>query len=717
MFKTKRLRARRSSWIWPLLGFWRRRASAERLRAAAIMRAQFDLSPDGVLVLDSFDRIIAVNRRFREIWNIPQSVLDEGDVSRGRAIMAEQFVDPSVLYAVRDSLRADPQQSSIHDIELKDGRTIQHRSQPFELIPGRPAGRVWYARDLTEERSAMATRLQLASIVESSSDAILATTLDGIIVSWNSAATAMYGYTEEEAIGLHASSLVPEDRRHELRLVMARTRRGQPSARFDTERLHKDGHRIDVSVVVSPIFDANGRPSGGSAIVRDVTDLRRYQRDLVRAARFDGLTGLPNRASFADALEHAVAEARRWDRRFAVLFVDLDRFKDVNDTRGHAAGDDLLRQAGERLRAVSRDTDIVARLGGDEFAVLCHDVADVPAVAILAQQLLDALETPFDLGAEQVQVGASIGVATCARDATSAQAVLSHADIALYRAKAAGRGIFRFFTEEMDREVRERVALGAELRAAIDAGQFFLVYQPQVDAQSGAILGLEALLRWAHPDRGVVPPDVFIPIAEEMGLAAPLTRWVVGEAARQLRAWLDAGIEPPLLAVNLSGADFLSGRDVEGELTAILESHDIAPQRLELELTESILFERSAEPGGALACLHARGFRLAIDDFGAGYSSLDYVRRFPIDRIKIDKMFVSHVDSSPANAAIIKATIGLAQALGIGVIAEGVETTTQRDLLLAWGCREMQGYLFARPTPPDAITSLLRQAAVLPAKA
>ncbi|MBV8683043.1 MAG: EAL domain-containing protein [Caulobacteraceae bacterium] len=692
-----------------LLELWRHRGAVERDRAAAIMRAQFDLSPGGVLVLDAFDEIIAINRRFREIWNIPDKVIEDGDVARGRAILADQMVDSAAFVAAGDHLRAHPGESAVYEVELKDGRTIEHRTQPFELAPGRPAGRVWYVRDITQERAAIATRLELAAIVETCSDAIISTSLDGTVVSWNSAATAVYGYTAQEAIGLHASRLVPEDKLAELDLILKRIGQGEACGRFDTVRLHKSGRRIDVSVVVSPIFDAKGRVSGGSAIIRDVTDVKRYEDDLIRAARFDSLTGLPNRASFVDALEHAVVEARRWHRRFAVLFVDLDRFKDVNDTRGHAAGDQLLQLVGQRLRQTSRDTDIVARFGGDEFAVLCHDLPDARAVGLLAQQLLDALRAPFEVGGQLVQAGASIGVATYAQDTATAEAVLSHADIALYRAKSAGRGVFRLFTEEMDREVRERVALGAELRQAIGSDQLFLVYQPQVEAKTGAVVGLEALARWRHPQRGLVPPGVFIPIAEEMGLAAPLTRWVVGEVAAQLRAWLDAGIEPPLMAVNLSGADFVDGRDVEAELSGILQAHDIAPERLEIELTESILLDRSTETGETLARLHARGFRVAIDDFGTGYSSLDYVRRFPVDRIKIDRKFVIHLDSSPADAAIIKATIGLARALGLGVIAEGVETETQRDLLAALGCRLMQGYLFFVPMDSPAITALLRQ--------
>lgn len=454
-------------------------------------------------------------------------------------------------------------------------------------------------------------------------------------------------------------------------------------------------------------LDVAGRPVRSVGTVQDITARREAEARVLHNATHDELTGLANRRVFVDAVTASIQRAERHSRPFAVLSLDLDHFKDVNDTLGHPVGDELLRQVAARLCDVTRATDLVARFGGDEFAVIVSDLEHPSDAAVLAGALIRALAEPFLVDHSELRTGASIGIAVYSPEWSDAETLLSHADVALYRAKSEGRGEYRFFTQAMDTAVRSRVALRAELREAMETGQFFLVYQPQVDLTSGRITGVEALVRWHHPARGVLLPDGFVPAAEECGLIVPLSQWVLGEACRQMRAWLDAGLEPGSVAVNLSATHFKSGYGLELDVTTVLERTRLPTGLLELEVTETVLMAASREHGDVLGRLRASGVRLSLDDFGTGYSSLDYLRRFPVDRIKIAQDFVSQL-ASEGSAVIVKATIGLARELGIAVIAEGVDSVNQLETLQRLGCREAQGFLFARPMPPGNIEPLLR---------
>jgi diguanylate cyclase (GGDEF)-like protein/PAS domain S-box-containing protein len=466
-----------------------------------------------------------------------------------------------------------------------------------------------------------------------------------------------------------------------------------------------DGRSIDRYTVT--LYSPSRAYLGRAWFFRDITERKRIEALALRMARFDVLTGLANRAVFVEALQHAIAAAKRGGRIFAVLSLDLDRFKDVNDTLGHPVGDELLKAVADRLRTNTRETDTVARFGGDEFAIIVADIRDATGAAVLADKLITSFAVPFPIRGSDIHTGVSIGIAIYGADAPDAEALLSHADVALYRAKAEGRDSYRFFTDAMDIEVQTRVRLGAELRHAVDQGQLFLMYQPQVAIDSGRITGMEALVRWRHPTRGVVEPALFIPIAEQIGIIAKLGHWVLWEACRQGRAWLDAGVAPARISVNVSALQFRAPVALEADIAAALTQTGLPPQMLELELTETVLLAASHEHSDLLLRLRETGVTVAIDDFGTGYSSLDYLRRYPSNRIKIAQNFVSNLETKPGDAAIIRATIGLARELKIDVIAEGVETHVQRDLLKAWGCGEVQGYLFAKPlTPEDALAAL-----------
>jgi diguanylate cyclase (GGDEF)-like protein len=423
-----------------------------------------------------------------------------------------------------------------------------------------------------------------------------------------------------------------------------------------------------MTVTGTPIKDDNGVTTGGVVILHDITERKRILEEIQFAALHDNLTGLANRAMFVEALQQAIHRAAREHEKFAVLYLDLDNFKGVNDTLGHPVGDLLLKTVAERLHSSVRGMDTVSRFGGDEFAVIETSITEPLHAAVLAAKLLKALSVPFLVQGNELRIGASIGIAIHGPDSPCAETLLAHADVALYRAKAEGRGTYRFFTAAMDAEVRTRVSMAAELRDAIDGGQLFLMYQPQIDADTGRIVGVEALARWQHPENGLIPPSVFIPIAEQNGLIVTLGNWVLREACGQMRRWIDAGIAPPLMAVNVSGHQFKTPLAFENEITDIVAKAALEPQRLELELTESALMQLSSAHSDALLRLRKAGHRIAIDDFGTGYSSLEYLSRFPVDRIKIAQSFVTGLTDTSGNTVIVRAALGLGRELNLDVV-------------------------------------------------
>lgn len=422
-------------------------------------------------------------------------------------------------------------------------------------------------------------------------------------------------------------------------------------------------------------------------------------------AYHDMLTDLPNRVLFAEMLGHAILHAERSQTQFALLHVDLDNFAAINESFGHKLGDQLLLEASRRLRSLLPESDAIARIGGDEFNIILERSQDMP-VDLMAQRMIDALSAPHVVDGKSVYVGASIGIALYPTDGQDAGTLQSCADAALHQAKAQGRGILRFFSPEMSSRAKERLTLQADLRVALERNELRLYYQPQVDLTSGQIVGLEALVRWQHPERGMVPPGEFIPLAEESGLVAHLGDWVLNEACRQIRQWSKAGLAPPQTAVNVSAVQLNRGHLVDS-VEAALKETGIAPEQLELEITESFVIADRDQSFKSLAHLKGLGIRISIDDFGTGYSSLAYLQQLEVHKLKIDMSFVRDMTTNSGNASIVKAIIALGHSLGLEVVAEGVEEPEQANYLRSLQCDVIQGYLISRPMPADEMTHFL----------
>lgn len=464
----------------------------------------------------------------------------------------------------------------------------------------------------------------------------------------------------------------------------------------------KDGGVAILRTKKIALCNADGQPEYLLGVSEDIAERKRAEAQIARLAHYDPLTDLPNRVLFQKHLSDALARRARKGDQLAVHFIDLDRFKTVNDTLGHPLGDALLREAAERLRSCVREGDTVARLGGDEFAVVQTGLSDMAGATRLAGRVVEAMAAPFDLQGHQVVIGASVGVAAAPSDGEDADELLKKADMALYRAKADGRGAFHFFERAMDEQLQARRALELDLRRALQAGEFELFYQPLYNLGDERVTGCEALLRWRHPDRGMVSPADFIPLAEEIGLIVPLGEWVLRAACAEAAKW-PAHVR---LAVNLSPAQFRD-RGLVRTVVSALATSGLAAQRLELEITESVLLQDSVANMSMLHDLKALGVRISMDDFGTGYSSLSYLRSFPFDKIKIDQTFVRDILDDSDAMAIIKAVLDLGASMGIVTTAEGVETLEQLNALRGQGCAEIQGYFISRPAPASEIARLL----------
>ncbi|WP_338758678.1 EAL domain-containing protein [Massilia sp. METH4] len=516
----------------------------------------------------------------------------------------------------------------------------------------------------------------------------------GFITSWNKGAERLFGYTPVEAIGRNILFLYDDEDPsfHDPFLE-------QGGRLMEVRRKKKSGEVFWASLSLSPLFDANEKSAGLIAYLTDITERKQAEERIHHLAYYDALTGLPNRTLLTKLVDQALCAAQRNKSHGCVLFIDLNRFKLINDTLGRHAGDQLLREVAQRFRMALREQDVVARLNGDEFAVGLFDISQHYEAGMVAQKLMAALSQPFSIDGHDLRVGAAIGISVYPQDGLDAETLLRQADIAMYRAKQGAEvdGV-AFYSKDMNQGMHERMRIESGLREALGTGQLLLHYQPKFSIHDGSIVGAEALVRWQHPERGMVPPGDFIPLAEATGLVVQVGEWVLEAVCAQAQAWKRAGMAPIRLAVNVSAREFTSALPLRVQDT--LRRYELEPEWLELEITESTLMHNIDRVIAIMDRISALGVTLSLDDFGTGYSSLSYLKRFPIDTLKIDRSFTTGIPADDNDCAIASSIISIAKQLELGVIAEGVETFEQLAFLRRSGCNEVQGYLYSRPLPP-----------------
>ncbi len=674
---------------------------------SAFLQATLDNMGEGITLIDRDGRLVLYNHRFAELFEVPFAPgsnprpLAELLVGPARNGEFGPLRDPEA--AVRAWLGYLRSQAGKHLEHVRpNGRIIEIRCSALPV-----GGQVASYIDITERKQAEAELQLAAKALESTADGVMITTRQRRIISVNQAFTAITGYSAQETLGRDPSFLASGRHDQEFFTRLWQTLNDTDHWQGEIWNRRKNGEVFPEWLAISAVKDLDNQTSHYVGVFTDISQRKQAEARLDFLAYHDPLTQLPNRALFQIRCREALARADRHGYLVCLLFIDLDRFKTINDSLGHAIGDQLLQAAAERLAEGVRETDTLARLGGDEFTLLLDSLNDPQDGAAIAHKLITTLSQPFQLAGHLVYISASIGISCYPRDGRDVQTLLKNADAAMYQTKQEGRNGHRFFSTEMDAQAFESLVMSNSLRQALEKKEFELYYQPQVDLASGRISGVEALLRWHHPELGLVAPSRFIPLAEETGMIGVLSDWALKTACQQAQAWRDAGIPLPRIAVNLSARQFRRP-ELGREIAAILEETGLEPTMLELEITESMMIHAPQSTRLLLDEFRRLGMSVTIDDFGTGYSSLSFLKRFSIDGLKIDRSFVSDIPREADDAAIVKAIIAMATTLRLRVVAEGVETEEQHRFLCAEGCREGQGFLFGQASPAAALEPLLR---------
>jgi diguanylate cyclase (GGDEF)-like protein/PAS domain S-box-containing protein len=682
-----------------IVGALQRRSAEQALRSSeSRYRQLIERMREGVAQVDSNGVMQLVNDRFCEMVGYAREEL----VGRNGDFLLAYDSDVELMRSkMRTRQRGFSDQYEVR-VRRRDGTVIwiEIGGAPVFDANGRVVGSIGVHNDVTERRLAdqalRESEARYRLMAEHSTDLISRTTPQGILIYASEASRRLLGYEPTEVVGRSIYDYVDERDAEEVR-QLSKLIEGNGPMTFSYRVRKKDGTLTWFETTSRAVTDrTTGKTVEVVAVSRDVSERKRVEEQIEYEAYHDALTGLPNRRLFRDRLTVALAHARRMRHPLGVLFLDLDRFKNVNDTLGHSLGDELLKAIAARLKAAVREEDSIARMGGDEFTVLVGDLRNDDDVVKVAQKLLETVAQPIHIEGQDLFITTSIGIAMFPSDGESAEMLLKNADHAMYRAKDAGRNAVRMFTPAMNIRALERMSTESSLRHALDRGELMLYYQPQINVGSNAVVGVEALLRWNRPDAGVVDPMTFIPIAEETRMIVPIGEWVLREACRQAKEWQRTRYPGLRMAVNLSPRQFQHA-DLPAQIAAALDESGLAAADLELEITESMAMHNTERTLTMLRRLREMGVRIAVDDFGTGHSSLNYLRSFPIDSVKIDQGFVHEIESSAADRAIVSAVISMAHGLALRVTAEGVETEAQLEFLRERGCEEVQGFLFGRP--------------------
>lgn len=689
------------------------RNSEERFRAIS------DASPLGIFVSDKEGDCVYTNAAYQRI-----SGLSFEQTLETRWSMAIHPEDRQrVLADWHAAAHSDTPLRTEYRFQREDGSVVWTRVNSTAMYENkRPHGHVQTVEDITERKiielglqaaeEALFEEKERAQVtLNSIGDAVLATDLQGNVTYMNPVAETMTGWSGEDGLGRPLTEV--------FRIIDGTTREAaaNPTQRAIAENrtvglaancvlIHRDGVESAIEDSAAPIHNREGQVTGAVIVFHDVSQSRAMTQKMTHLAQHDFLTGLPNRALMTERLSQAISLASRHKKRVALLFLDMDDFKHINDSLGHAVGDQLLQSVAQRLKTSVRNTDIVCRQGGDEFVVLLAEIEQPQDAAYLTEKLLTVFSAPHLIGGQEVHVTVSVGISVYPDDGGNVEAMMQNADTAMFHAKASGRNAYQFFREEMNTRAVRRRFVENSLRRALKRGEFLLHYQPKVDLVTGEMSGVEALIRWQDPEQGMIQPGQFVPTAEACGLIVPIGRWVLREACRQIKTWLDAGLQAVPVAINISAAEFRYKGFVDS-VAKILQETGLAPDYLQLELTETILMHDAESTVLVLESLKTMGVRLAIDDFGTGYSSLSYLRRFPIDTLKIDQSFVRDITTDTDDATIVSAVIGMGKNLKQRVVAEGVETQAQLEFLKKQQCDEAQGFHFSQALTAEALGSLL----------
>ena len=681
-----------------------RALEASERHFASLLKA----SPVGVFETDAEGRCTFVNERWCQMTGLnAYRNLGQGWL---RAVHQEE----------RDAVADAWQQAVKHrqpfnrEIRFKaaDGRITWVYAQAviMEDFDNQHLGYMGSITDISErkvaEQALRQSEEEYRRIVETTQEGVWVIDDKNITTLVNNRMAQMLGYSRDEMVGMSLFDFMDEEGKAITSSNVERRRAGI-AEQHEFKFLSKDGAEVWTQVATDPYFDGAGNYTGALAMVTDITERKANEARIEYLAHHDSLTGLPNRVLLRDRVIHAIADAEREQTKVAIMFLDLDHFKLVNDSLGHLMGDKLLLAVSERLRRCMRESDTVCRLGGDEFVVLVPHVHDAFPLESLPEKILSRLAESFEIDAHVLNTSFSIGISLYPNDGRDFETLLSKADTALYHAKQSGRNMYRFFTHAMNVQVMERLALENGLRQALKNGDLKLYYQPQCNLLTGKIIGAEALLRWPNPQRGFVSPKQIIPIAEDSGLILDIGEWVMRKACEQAQAWQASGVDEISVAVNLSGLQFKRGNLVE-VVNRVIRQSGIRPDRLELEITESILIHESEGVVETVHRLKALGVRLSMDDFGTGYSSLGYLKRFALDKLKIDQSFINGLPSDPHSVAIVRAIIQMCRSLHLKTVAEGVENDGQYAVLSNYGCDAVQGYYVSRPLPSNEFLDLLK---------